>query len=146
MQRERHRFGPDIELRGPIRAKDTPVIARDMQRMSKCERRDGPSESTDQRLAPRYAMPLPVVFLLDNGGHLRALTRDVSAGGIFVRVDKSFPSNNNLRFLIMFPEEITTSCKLQALCDGLVVRRESAEGSEGVAIKIKRYQFFNEIS
>lgn len=122
------------------------LIAWGVERMRKLERGDhGRSESIDQRLASRYAIPVPVVFLLNNGGRLRVVTRDASAGGIFVRVHKGLRLDNHLRFLIEFPKEITTSCKLLALCDGAVVRRELAEGSEGLAIKIERCQFLSEI-
>ncbi len=95
----------------------------------------------DRRIASRYAIQVSVELLFDNGGALRMLTRDVSASGIFISVNKSLQLNDHLRFLITFPEEITTSCKLLTLCDGAIVRREPTEGSEGLAIKITRYHF-----
>jgi hypothetical protein len=97
----------------------------------------------DHRIASRYAMQVPVELLFDDGGRLRVLTNNVSASGLFVSVATNLQLNNYLRFLIMFPREITTSCKLLALCDGVVVRREPTGGSEGLAIKIERYQFLS---
>jgi hypothetical protein len=99
----------------------------------------------EKRIASRYAIPVPVTFLLQNGDRVRLFTQDVSAGGLFVRVDKSLRLDNDLRFLITFPREITTSCKLVALCNGVVTRREATEDSEGLAIKIQRYQFLNSV-
>lgn len=87
-----------------------------------------------------------MVFLLDNGSIVNAFTRDISAGGIFVCVNKDLRMENYLRFLITFPREITTSCKLLALCHGIVLRREPTEDmDEGLAIKIQRYQFLNSV-
>ena len=97
----------------------------------------------NERIASRFAMQVPVEVLLDNGSLLPVLTRDISASGIFISVNKSLQLQDDLRFLITFPKEITTSCKLLTLCDGVVVRREPKEGSEGLAIKIKRCHFLN---
>lgn len=99
----------------------------------------------DRRLASRYAMQIPVELILDSGDRMRILTCDVSASGIFIRVDKTLQVGDYLRFFIMFPGEITTSSKLLGLCDGEVVRRQSEpdENWEGLAIKIQKYQFLS---
>ncbi len=97
----------------------------------------------NERIASRYAMQVPVELLLDNGSLLPVVTRDISASGIFINVNKSFQLRDDLRFLVTFPKEITTSCKLLTLCDGVVVRREPKENSEGLAIKIKRCHFLS---
>jgi hypothetical protein len=91
-------------------------------------------------------MPVAVELLLEAGVRIRAVTRDISASGIFVVVDKNVEVDPYLRFLITFPEQITTSCKLFALCDGVVVRRETSKGSQGLAIQIQKYQFLNSVS
>jgi len=104
------------------------------------------AEPIDQRTASRYAMGVPVELLFDDGGRARAFTRDISASGIFVLVDRNLQLGNCLRFLITFPREITTSSRLFALCDGVVVRREPAEDSEGLAIKIQKYQFLSSVA
>jgi hypothetical protein len=99
--------------------------------------------STDHRQASRCAMRVPVEILFENGDRLRVFTHNVSAGGIFVSVDKDLKLRGLIRFLMTFPKEITTSCKLLALCDGAVVRREpmDADAEEGLAIKIEKYHF-----
>lgn len=86
-------------------------------------------------------MQVLVELLFNNGGSLSMLTRNVSASGILISVNKSLQLRDHLRFLITFPEEITTSCKLLTLCDGEIVRREPTESSENLAIKITRYHF-----
>lgn len=100
-------------------------------------------KSLDRRVAPRCSLQLPVEFLLSNGGRLRVLTRNVSASGLFVHAAANLRLGNYLHFLIVFPREITTSCSLLALCEGTVVRRGPTEDSEGLAIRIDRYQFLS---
>jgi len=101
------------------------------------------ADLVDHRLASRYSMQVPVELFFENGDRLRVFTRDVSASGIFVSVDKALRLKGFIRFLMTFPREITTSCKLLALCDGAVVRREpmDTETEEGLAIKIEKYHF-----
>ncbi len=86
-------------------------------------------------------MQIPVELLLDDGGKVSVVTRNVSASGVLLEVDRDLELKNRLRFLITFPKEITTSCRIVTLCDGSVVRKEPAGNSEGVAIKIERYEF-----
>ena len=100
-------------------------------------------KSVDHRIAPRSSLQVPVEFLLSNGGRLRALTKNISASGLFVSVATTLHLDNYLHFLIMFPSEITMACRLLALCEGAVVRRELTEDLEGLAIKIERYQFLS---
>ena len=102
---------------------------------------DGVKESDDRRVASRYKLQIPIEILFEDGSRLSVLTRDISASGAFVKVVGNRQLDNHSRFIITFPKEITTSGKLLALCDGAVVRRESASDSEGVAIKIVRYYF-----
>jgi hypothetical protein len=96
-------------------------------------------------------MQIPVEIIFDDGVRMRVLTRDVSASGIFIFIDRELGLEDTLRFLITFPEEITTSCRLFALCDGAIVRKEPVEESVGgsligVAVKIQRYQFLSSVS
>jgi len=102
-----------------------------------------PRRAVESRQAPRYPMRLPVELLFDDGARLRVLTRDISASGLFIMVERNAELHDSVRFLITFPREITTSCELYTLCDGVVVRREPLEDSDGVAIRIRRYQFLS---
>jgi hypothetical protein len=104
------------------------------------------AEPIDQRTAARYAICVSVELIFEDGRRARALTRDISASGIFILVAKDLELGNFLRFLVTFPREITTSSRLFALCDGAVVRRESATDCEGVAVKIQKYQFLNSVA
>jgi PilZ domain len=97
--------------------------------------------SVEHRTASRFAMQIPVELLFDDGGKVSVVTRDVSASGVFLEVDRDLQLKNRLRFLITFPKEITTSCRIVTLCDGAVVRKESDGNREGLAIKIERYEF-----
>ena len=102
--------------------------------------------TTEQRQAPRYSMQLPVVLLLDNGLHLRVQTHNLSATGVYFTVRKDLQLNDRVSFLVTFPLEITASCKLLALCDGSVVRREQMKDTDGVALKIEKYQFLTSVA
>lgn len=106
------------------------------------------ADLVDNRLASRHSMQVPVELFFENGDRLSVFTRDVSASGIFVSVEKDLKLRGFIRFLMTFPKEITTSCKLLALCDGAVVRREpmEAETEEGLAIKIEKYHFLRSAS
>jgi len=97
--------------------------------------------SVDHRTASRYERQIPVEILFEDGGKLIVMTRDVSASGVFLKVAREHPMKDHLHFLITFPKEITTSCKIMALCDGTIVRREVGNDFEGIAIKIERYEF-----
>ena len=91
-------------------------------------------------------MQVPVDLFFENGYRQRVLTRDVSANGFFVLVNKSIQIREHLRFLILFPPEITTSCRLLAVCDGTVVRKEQQGDCDGMAVKIDTYQFLSSLS
>lgn len=104
---------------------------------------DPMADTIDRRQSSRYSIPTTVEFLFDSGERLRRSTRDVSASGFFVYVQEKPEIQDNVRFLIIFPEVITTSHKLLALCDGLIVRRECADNMLGLAIKIQKYSFLN---
>lgn len=112
-------------------------------RMPKCQPINDSTDTADHRLASRYAMRVPVELLFENGDRVRVFTHNVSASGLFVSVDKDLGLKGLIRFLVTFPKEITTCCRLLALCDGAVVRREpmEVEAEEGLAIKIEKYHF-----
>lgn len=95
----------------------------------------------ERRQAPRFSLPVAVDFFFENEGRLQVQTRDISASGIFVEVKPNLLMPNHLRFLLTFPREITSSCKLLSFCEGVVVRRESGPDLLGLAIKVERYQF-----
>ncbi len=97
--------------------------------------------SVDHRTASRYEMQIPVEILFEDGGKLSVITQNVSASGVFLKVAREHVIKDRLRFLITFPKEITTSCKIHALCDGTIMRREVEGDLEGMAIKIERYEF-----
>ena len=127
---------------GCLRTASTKMIAKGINRMfdfgiGDCRR------AVESRQAPRYPMRLPVELLFDDGARLRVLTRDISASGLFIMVDRNTSLHDPVRFLITFPREITTSCELYTLCDGAIVRREPLEDSDGIAIRIRRYQFLS---
>jgi len=107
---------------------------------------DSSANTVDRRRSSRYSIPTTVEFLFDSGERLRHSTRDVSASGFYVYVQRTHEIQDNVRFLIIFPEVITTSHKLLALCDGVVVRREPGDQMIGLAVKIQKYNFLNSAS
>ncbi|HUO59780.1 MAG TPA: PilZ domain-containing protein [Candidatus Acidoferrales bacterium] len=104
---------------------------------------DPSADTIDRRQSSRYPIPTTVEFLFDSGERLRRSTRDISASGFFVYVQDAHRIQEHVRFLIIFPEVITTSHKLLALCEGVVVRREPGDQMIGLAVKIQKYNFLN---
>ena len=102
-----------------------------------------PPDSIDRRRSSRYSIPTTVEFLFSSGERMRRSTRDVSASGFFAYVQDQPEIQDNVKFLIVFPEVITTARKLLAFCEGVVIRREAADQAQGLAVKIQKYKFLN---
>lgn len=94
----------------------------------------------DRRHTNRIALELPVIVHGMNGELFGALTRDVSASGIYVKVRREAIPHGDIRFLLTFPQEISGSCRVLASCQGTIVRREAAGNAEGWALRIDRFE------
>ena len=99
----------------------------------------------EQRSMRRFGMQLPVqVKAPTAGGDVLAVTRDVSARGVFIFFDGiEVTRDSDIEFTLTLPPEITMTQGIRVHCRGQVVRVEqnSNGGKSGMAIAIDHYRF-----
>lgn len=99
----------------------------------------------DRRRMPRFEMNLPLELEREEARPVMAVTRDVSAGGVYFYLDSDIPSGSTVEFVVTFPPEITLVKSLRVRCTGKVIRidRPIPQGV-GIAAEIQRYEFLTE--
>ena len=105
---------------------------------AKSERRSG------QRLPAR----VPVSIKSQKGAAEAAgITRDLSAGGVFLYTDSQIIEGSELEMVLILPPEITKSEQQWVCCRASVVRVEDKRegGSFGVAASIRSMEILPEI-
>jgi len=97
----------------------------------------------DQRSMRRFSMQLPVqVKAPQDGQEVLAVTKDVSARGVFIYVDSDLAENTPIEFTLTLPPEITMTQSIRVRCKGKVVRIDREQtGRVGIAAMIDHYQF-----
>lgn len=96
----------------------------------------------DRRRMPRFELNLPLELDRGDGGPVMAVTRDVSAGGVYFYLDLDIPSGSSIEFVVTFPPEITLVKSLRVRCTGRVLRVDKPlPQGIGVATEIQRYEF-----
>ena len=97
----------------------------------------------DQRSMRRFSMQLPVqVKAPQDGQEVLAVTKDVSARGVFIYVDSDLAENTPIEFTLTLPPEITMTQSIRVRCKGKVVRVDREKtGKLGIAAMIDHYQF-----
>ena len=92
--------------------------------------------ATDQvRTAVRFPMKLSL-RVITPGGHIDAVTENISANGILFTADKLPPVDSRIEFTIQMPAEVMGSTgDLLIQCVGRVVRHQF-QGDEGQAAAI----------
>jgi len=79
------------------------------------------------------------------GDEVPALTRDVSANGIFLYSNSKMEQGSEVELVLILPPELTSGEKCWVCCRATVVRVED-EGSEfGVAAQIRRMDILPEL-
>src|SRR5689334_23409479 len=103
------------------------------------------SAQIEQRTMRRFLMQLPVqVRLNGRGGEILAVTKDVSARGIYIYLDADVAKSSPIEFILTLPPEITMTQSIRVACSGRVVRVDDGPGGKaGVAAAIDRYQFLD---
>ena len=78
-----------------------------------------------------------------DGKALAALTKDVSARGVFFYVDSDVKEGSPIEFTLTLPPEITLTESIKVRCMGRVVRVEKSisAGHLGVGCAIDQYDF-----
>jgi PilZ domain len=93
----------------------------------------------ERRRAQRFRVRLPVELK----GEI-AMTRDLSACGVFFVTARSFVPGECLRFTLVL-EHIAPGCQVRLQCQGRVVRVEPGSGGAGVAADITGYRLDSQI-
>lgn len=94
----------------------------------------------ERRSAVRYLLQLPVVVQAKDQSEIHAVTRDVSARGIYF-IAREWPvAAREIELKMIFPAQLTGSDTLRAKCRGTVLRLEnSPNGSIGIAATIDTF-------
>jgi hypothetical protein len=99
-------------------------------------------EMSDQRGIRRFSMKLPVTVQPKGGDAIEAVTKDVSARGVFIFLDSELSEDSPLEFTLTLPPEITMTRSVRVHCSGKVVRiAREGEGPIGIAAQIDSYKF-----
>jgi len=96
----------------------------------------------DRRRMPRFEMQLPLEVDLGEFHPVMAVTRDVSAGGVYFYLEPDVIQGPTVEFIVTFPPEITLVKSLRVRCTGRIIRKDqqTAQGI-GIAAEIQRYEF-----
>lgn len=98
----------------------------------------------DRRRMPRFEMQLPLEVDRGEFSPIMAVTRDVSAGGVYFYLEPDVLSGSTVEFVVTFPPEITLVKSLRVRCTGKVIRIDkSTPQGVGVAAEIQRYEFLS---
>ncbi len=101
-------------------------------------------QQAERRCAVRYAVQLPVVVPPQGERpEIHAVTRDVSARGIYFVASDWPVSGPDIEFKMIFPPQLTLTDTMRATCRGTVVRVEisSHTRSVGIAATIASFNF-----
>jgi hypothetical protein len=100
--------------------------------------------ANDRRIQPRITNPFAVVVRgVDVSGaafETAAVLENLSAGGLYLRLEREVPVRSRLFVVIRF------AAQLRVAVSGVVLRRELlGEGRSGVAVRIGRHRFLYEV-
>ena len=90
-------------------------------------------------------MQLPVqVDAQQPGEDVIAVTKDVSARGVYIYMDSEIAPESAIEFTLTLPPEITMTQSIRVRCKGKVVRVDrDVPGKVGIAAMIDHYQFLD---
>lgn len=103
----------------------------------------------ERREMPRFEMQLPVeVNLGKDSAGITAVTRDVSARGVYIVLESELSANSDIEFTLTLPPEVTMTRSIRVRCSGQVIRVIRHDSDKfGVAARIHHYEFMtNEMS
>ena len=102
----------------------------------------------ERRSGQRLAAEVPVSIKAQPGTvEATGITRDLSAGGIFLYTDSPIVPGSELEMVLILPPELTHGAKQWVCCRTSVVRVEAGEsgGDFGVAASIRSIEILPEI-
>jgi hypothetical protein len=100
----------------------------------------------DKRARARLAVTVPATVKSgETARQQAAMTRDLSAGGIFLYTDQHISEGSKLEIVLILPAELGFGEKQWACCQASVVRVEDGGTKFGVAARIDRLDVLPEI-
>ena len=101
----------------------------------------------DKRALTRIPVSVPArVKTKEQASEISALTRDLSAGGVFLYTERRITQGSQLEVILILPAELGLGEKQWACCQASVVRVEDeVDGKFGVAARIDRMDLLPEI-
>jgi hypothetical protein len=99
----------------------------------------------ERREMPRFEMRLPVEVKTGEGNaRVMAVTRDVSARGVYILVGSELSQSSDIEFTLTLPPEVTMTKSIRVRCNGQVIRVTRHNDDEyGVAAAIHHYEFLS---
>jgi c-di-GMP-binding flagellar brake protein YcgR len=101
----------------------------------------------DKRARSRIRADIPAVIKTkQEATQISAVTRDLSATGVFLYTEKQIEQGSKLEVILILPAELGLGEKQWACCQASVVRvEEGGEGKFGVAATIDRLDLLPEV-
>ena len=105
-------------------------------------------EDKERRREPRFAKRLTGQLKAPNGVEQACVTKDISAGGVFLYCQTEIAAETPIDLVIILPPEIAGE-KQWVCCRAKVIRVEgdmTVAGQHGVAAQIESLEFLPEIT
>jgi hypothetical protein len=105
--------------------------------------KDPPAQRTGEaRSLSRFTLSLPIWLSSESTNEPDALTRDISADGVFFYTHSTLTLGADLQFVTRIPIKSVAFQQMRVRYGGRVVRIERVhEGILGIAVKIDRHEF-----
>ena len=101
---------------------------------------------TERRSGTRIPTRVPTRVRTPHGDDHTALTRDVSANGVFLFTNSRMQAGAEVELVLILPPELTSGEKCWVCCHATIVRVEEQGTEFGVAAKINRMDILPEIT
>ena len=99
---------------------------------------------TERRSGTRIATRVSTRVRTQGGTDQTALTRDVSANGVFMYTNSKMEKGSDVELVLILPPELTSGEKCWVCCQATIVRVEEQGSEFGVAAKIRRMDILPE--
>ncbi len=99
---------------------------------------------TERRSGRRIVTRVPARVRNSHGEDQSALTRDVSANGVFLYTKSRMEKGTDVELVLILPPELTSGEKCWVCCQATIVRVEEEGPEFGVAAQIRRMDILPE--
>jgi PilZ domain len=101
---------------------------------------------TERRAGTRIKTRVSTRVRTAEGKDHNALTRDVSANGVFLYTNSKMEKGTDVELVLILPPELTSGEKCWVCCQATIVRVEEKGSDYGVAAQIRRMDILPEMS